>query len=84
MLFTRRGQEEAEEEEKSCWVCFASESDEPSAQWTHPCRYNLHTSTLCFNDSGKLNLQNWFDFKLEPIFATAPAALKNNAHYKSS
>ena len=27
-----------EEDEKSCWVCFASESDEPTAEWTHPCR----------------------------------------------
>ena len=28
----------APEEERNCWVCFASEADEPSAQWTHPCR----------------------------------------------
>ena len=26
------------EEEKHCWVCFASEEDDPLAQWTHPCR----------------------------------------------
>jgi len=26
----------------------------------------------------------WFDFKLQPIYATAPAALKNAAQFKSS
>ena len=26
-----------EEEEKHCWVCFASESDDPTAVWKHPC-----------------------------------------------
>ena len=25
-------------EEKHCWVCFASEEDDPSASWTHPCK----------------------------------------------
>jgi len=23
---------------KHCWVCFASEEDDPGAQWTHPCK----------------------------------------------
>ena len=27
-----------EEEEKQCWVCFASEEDDPDADWTHPCQ----------------------------------------------
>ena len=27
--------------------------------------------------------QQPFDFRLEPIFNTAPAASKNNAHFKS-
>jgi hypothetical protein len=26
----------------------------------------------------------WLDFKLEPIFSTAPATSKNNSHYKTS
>jgi len=25
-------------EEKHCWVCFASEEDDPMAIWTHPCK----------------------------------------------
>ncbi len=25
-------------EEKHCWVCFASEEDDPLAMWSHPCR----------------------------------------------
>ena len=25
-------------DEKNCWVCFASEEDDPSALWTHPCK----------------------------------------------
>ena len=25
-------------DEKNCWVCFASEEDDPSASWTHPCK----------------------------------------------
>ncbi len=29
-------------------------------------------TTVCFRDFAKLNLPRWFDFKLEPIFDTAP------------
>ena len=25
-------------DEKQCWVCFASEEDDPTADWVHPCR----------------------------------------------
>jgi hypothetical protein len=25
-------------DEKHCWVCFASEEDDPTAIWAHPCR----------------------------------------------
>ena len=25
------------EEERQCWVCFASEEDDPVAAWVHPC-----------------------------------------------
>ena len=25
-------------DEKNCWVCFASEEDDPSASWAHPCK----------------------------------------------
>lgn len=26
------------EDERQCWVCFASDEDDPTAVWTHPCR----------------------------------------------
>ncbi len=39
------------------------------------------TSTLCFRDLAIC--QWWFDFKLEPIFDTAPAASTNKACFKS-
>jgi hypothetical protein len=39
--------------------------------------------TVCFTDLGKLNLTMVVDFKLKPIFATAPAASKNEACFKS-
>jgi len=26
------------EEEKQCWVCFATEEDDPTAVWVHPCK----------------------------------------------
>ncbi len=38
---------------------------------------------MCFRDLAKLNLLWWFNYKLEPIFDTAPAALKNEARVKS-
>ena len=36
--------------EKQCWVCFASEEDDTSAVWASPCRYfdlNTHSCMLC-------------------------------------
>merc|ERR1712088_1121502 len=30
--------EQTSEIEKQCWICFASENDDPSAVWTSPCR----------------------------------------------
>ena len=26
-----------EDEERQCWVCFASQDDDPVAAWVHPC-----------------------------------------------
>ena len=26
-----------DDEERQCWVCFASEEDDPVAAWVHPC-----------------------------------------------
>ncbi len=41
------------------------------------------TDTVCFRDLAKLNSPMWFNFKLEPVFNTAPASSKNEAHFKS-
>ena len=30
--------EDQEDEEKQCWVCFASEEDDPVAIWVRPCK----------------------------------------------
>ncbi len=38
--------------------------------------------TVCFTDLGKLNLLKRVDYKLEPMFAAAPAASKNEAPFK--
>ncbi len=41
-------------------------------------------NTVCFTNLDKLNIcLRWFNFKLEPIFAIAPAALKNEACFIS-
>ena len=36
----------------------------------------LVVGNVCIRDLDKLNLIWWFDIRLEPIFATAPAAPK--------
>ncbi len=38
---------------------------------------------VCFTNLGKIDLPTVDNFKLEPIFATATAAPKNGARYKS-
>jgi hypothetical protein len=45
---------------------------------------NELASTVCFTELGKLNLPIVvLDFKLEPIFATAPAASKSETYFKN-
>jgi len=41
-----------------------------------------HVKFLAFHGFGNAKFR-WFDFKLEPIYATASAASKNNARFKS-
>ncbi len=43
----------------------------------------LCATVCCFRDLDKLNLPMVLRFKLEPIFDTAQAAAKNEAHFKS-
>merc|ERR1712037_1024163 len=42
------------EEERQCWVCFASEEDDPVAAWVHPClcKAPLSGSTRCVSNVG--------------------------------
>jgi len=42
-----------------------------------------YQNTEHFTDLGKLNLLTWFDFRLKPIYETAPAISNNNARFKS-
>ena len=44
------------EEEKQCWVCFATEEDDPTAVWVHPCKYVMPKECFlgCVNSSSRL------------------------------
>ena len=44
---------------------------------------SVKNDTLCSKELDKLNFIWQFDFRLKPIFYTAPAAPKNTAHFKS-
>jgi len=37
VYYANRAADEAREE-KHCWVCFATEEDDPHASWSHPCK----------------------------------------------
>ena len=41
------------------------------------------TTTRRFTDLGKLKLHMMFGFRLKPTFTSAPAASKNDPHFKS-
>ena len=42
-----------------------------------------YKDTLCIKDLDNFNMLWWFDFRLEPIFTTAPATPTNVAHFES-
>jgi len=45
-------------DEKNCWVCFASEEDDPSASWAHPCKCRGTTKWV-----HQACIQRWIDEK---------------------
>ena len=47
-----------EDDDRSCWVCFAGVEDDPTAKWTHPCR--CRGSTKWVHESC---IQRWVDEK---------------------
>lgn len=47
-----------EDEERQCWVCFASEEDDPVAAWVHPCLCKGTTKWV-----HQVCLQRWVDEK---------------------
>lgn len=49
---------ESEEDEKQCWVCFASEEDDPAAAFVHPCRCRGTTKWV-----HQVCIQRWVDEK---------------------
>ena len=61
---------------RSCWVCFASEDDDPITQWAHPCRCRgtghwVHQSCL----------QRWVDEKQAGNSSTAVFCPQCNTQY---
>jgi len=46
------------EDERQCWVCFASDEDDPMAVWVHPCRCSGTTKWV-----HHVCLQRWVDEK---------------------
>lgn len=46
------------DDERQCWVCFASDEDDPSAVWVHPCRCSGTTKWV-----HHVCLQRWVDEK---------------------
>jgi len=47
-----------EDSERQCWVCFASEEDDPVAAWVHPCKCRGTTKWV-----HQVCLQRWVDEK---------------------
>lgn len=46
------------DEERQCWVCFASDEDDPTATWVHPCRCSGTTKWV-----HHVCIQRWVDEK---------------------
>eukprot|EP00088_Acartia_fossae_P023762 TRINITY_DN24773_c0_g1_i1.p1 TRINITY_DN24773_c0_g1~~TRINITY_DN24773_c0_g1_i1.p1 ORF type:complete len:420 (-),score=95.11 TRINITY_DN24773_c0_g1_i1:242-1501(-) len=46
------------EDERQCWVCFASDEDDPTAAWVHPCRCSGTTKWV-----HQVCIQRWVDEK---------------------
>lgn len=46
------------EDERNCWVCFASDEDDPTAIWTHPCKCRGTTKWV-----HQACIQRWVDEK---------------------
>ena len=50
--------EDQEDEEKQCWVCFATEEDDPDAVWVRPCKCRGTTKWV-----HQACIQRWVDEK---------------------
>jgi E3 ubiquitin-protein ligase MARCH5 len=48
-------QRQASQDERQCWVCFATDEDDAAAVWVHPCRYNASISFLVHLTNLELN-----------------------------
>uniref|UniRef100_A0A914WS79 E3 ubiquitin-protein ligase MARCHF5 n=1 Tax=Plectus sambesii TaxID=2011161 RepID=A0A914WS79_9BILA len=62
---------------KSCWVCFATEEDDPTAKWLSPCK--CKGSTKWVHESC---LQRWVDEKQRGNILTAVACAQCNYIYR--
>jgi len=69
--------EDEEEEGKMCWVCFASEEDDPHAMWTHPCRCSGTTKWV-----HQACIQRWVDEKQKGNLSAQVCCPQCNVAYR--
>jgi len=64
------------EEERQCWVCFASEEDDPVAAWVHPCLCKGTTKWV-----HQVCIQRWVDEKQKGNNSTGVSCPQCGADY---
>lgn len=64
------------EEERQCWVCFASEEDDPVAAWVHPCLCKGTTKWV-----HQVCIQRWVDEKQKGNNSTGVVCPQCGADY---
>ncbi|ETE73752.1 E3 ubiquitin-protein ligase MARCH5, partial [Ophiophagus hannah] len=62
--------------DRSCWVCFATDEDDRTAEWVRPCRCRGSTKWV-----HQTCLQRWVDEKLSPLSCRAQRSPQCNAEY---
>jgi len=65
-----------DEEERQCWVCFASEEDDPVAAWVHPCLCKGTTKWV-----HQVCIQRWVDEKQKGNNSTGVVCPQCGADY---
>ncbi|CAH0396142.1 unnamed protein product [Bemisia tabaci] len=68
--------ENSDANRRTCWVCFASDEDDPTALWIHPCKCRGHSKWVHQNC-----LQRWVDEKQSRQGTVAVACSACNTEY---